>query len=200
AAYTAGISFEAGSDTTRATTHAFIKAMMLHPRVQQKAIEELHAVVGSGKLPAGEHIPQLKYISAIVKETLRWFPVAINGFPHATPKEDRYENFRIPKGASIITAIWAANYDEQCFTDPREFRPERHKDSSIHQSATATNTEDCGFYSFGAGRRMCPGIHLAANAMTIFFARILWAFEILPEIDVNGDPLPVDRDATVEIG
>ncbi|MBO1765062.1 hypothetical protein JQN64_28235, partial [Escherichia coli] len=41
------------------------------------------------------------------------------------------------------------------------------------------------------------GIHLAANAMTIFFARILWAFEILPEIDVNGDPLPVDRDATV---
>lgn len=42
-----------------------------------------------------------------------------------------------------------------------------------------------------------PGIHLAANAMMIFFARILWAFEILPETDANGNPLPVDRDATV---
>jgi hypothetical protein len=45
-------------------------------------------------------------------------------------------------------------------------------------------------YGYGAGRRMCPGIHLAERSMWRVTAKLLWAFEFeeLPDkpIDVNA--------------
>lgn len=32
-------------------------------------------------------------------------------------------------------------------------------------------------FSFGAGRRICPGLHLAENSLFITLARILWTFK-----------------------
>lgn len=50
--------------------------MVLHPAVQVKAQAELDAVIGSGRLPDYNDRPSLPYINAIVKEVLRWNPVA----------------------------------------------------------------------------------------------------------------------------
>ena len=47
-------------------------AMALHPEVQKRAQAELDAAVGPHRLPDFEDRPSLPYISAIVKETLRW--------------------------------------------------------------------------------------------------------------------------------
>jgi Cytochrome P450 len=43
-------------------------------------------------------------------------------------------------------------------------------------------------FSFGAGRRICPGIHLSENSLFITLARILWAFKIegVGDVDVNA--------------
>jgi cytochrome P450 len=45
-------------------------------------------------------------------------------------------------------------------------------------------------YGYGAGRRMCPGIHLAERSMWRVTAKLLWAFEFeeLPDkpLDVNA--------------
>ena len=48
--------------------------MVLHPGVQVKAQEELDRVL-QGRLPDFHDEPNLPYISAIVKEVLRWQPV-----------------------------------------------------------------------------------------------------------------------------
>jgi hypothetical protein len=40
-----------------------------------------------------------------------------------------------------------------------------------------------------------PGIHLAANSLFITIARILWAFEILPGLDSEGNEIPADIEA-----
>lgn len=37
---------------------------------------------------------------------------------------------------------------------------------------------------YGAGRRICPGLHLAERTMWRMTAKILWAFEVLP-VDVD---------------
>lgn len=50
--------------------------MVLHPAVQAKAQAELDSVIGSGRLPDYNDRPSLPYIDAIVKEVLRWNPVA----------------------------------------------------------------------------------------------------------------------------
>jgi cytochrome P450 len=42
-------------------------------------------------------------------------------------------------------------------------------------------------FSFGGGRRICPGLHLAENSLYITLARILWAFKIEAVEPVNTD-------------
>lgn len=55
---------------------SFFLAMVLYPGVQAKAQAELDSVIGSGRLPDYNDRPSLPYINAIVKEVLRWNPVA----------------------------------------------------------------------------------------------------------------------------
>lgn len=53
---------------------------MLHnPDVQTRARQELDAVVGKERLPTLEDESSLPYITAVVKEGLRWRPVAPAG-------------------------------------------------------------------------------------------------------------------------
>lgn len=50
--------------------------MMLYPEVQERARQELDEVVGHDRLPEFSDRPNLPYISAMVKEALRWKAVA----------------------------------------------------------------------------------------------------------------------------
>lgn len=49
--------------------------MVLHPKVQNKAQQEIDTVVGSERLPDYSDRDSLPYVDAIVNETLRWHPV-----------------------------------------------------------------------------------------------------------------------------
>ena len=61
---------------TVATLHVFLLAMLLYPDVQKKAQVQLDEVLQSEHLPDFEDIASLPYVRAIVKEVLRWQPVA----------------------------------------------------------------------------------------------------------------------------
>lgn len=47
-------------------------------------------------------------------------------------------------------------------------------------------------YSYGAGRRICPGMHLAERTMWRALAKLLWLFEIRPELDEEGNEKKLD--------
>ena len=58
--------------------------MVRHPEVQRKAQAELDRVLhNGGRLPSYEDQSDLPYITAIMKEVLRWQPVAPIGRPFA---------------------------------------------------------------------------------------------------------------------
>ena len=52
----------------------FLIACMVHPEVQQKAQDEIDAVVGRERLPTFEDRPRLPFVDALCKEVLRWRP------------------------------------------------------------------------------------------------------------------------------
>ena len=54
----------------------FILAMVLHPEVQAKVQMEIDTVVGRYRLPGFSDYGTLPYVDAIVKESLRWHPIA----------------------------------------------------------------------------------------------------------------------------
>lgn len=80
--------------------------MTLNPSVQKKAHEEIDRVLGSGQIPTIALRKKLPYINAVVKEVLRWHPVAPMGIPHMSVKDDMWEGYYIPKGSLIMPNIW----------------------------------------------------------------------------------------------
>lgn len=80
--------------------------MALFPDVQRKAREEIERVVGQNRLPIMADRINLPYINAVVKEVLRWHPVAPMGLPHMSTVDDNYDNYFIPKGSIILPNIW----------------------------------------------------------------------------------------------
>jgi cytochrome P450 len=56
--------------------------LAVHPECQERARKEIDAVVGMGRLPAAEDFPNLPYLDALIKETLRFRPQFPMGVPH----------------------------------------------------------------------------------------------------------------------
>lgn len=50
-------------------------AMLAHPEYQVRAQEELDIVVGRARVPTFADLANLPFISAMVKEILRWRPI-----------------------------------------------------------------------------------------------------------------------------
>ncbi|KAH7133926.1 cytochrome P450 [Dactylonectria macrodidyma] len=197
AAYLSGTLLEAGSDTTSNTLYAFVQAMLLYPEVQRKAQGEVDKVVGSSRMPTMEDESSLQTVRACMKETLRWMPTTILGaVPHAVTEDDTYNGYIIPKGAGVLNNVWAIHMDPKRHHNPRQFNPERYCDDqqSLADAAANRNASQRDQFTFGAGRRICPGIHVAERSLFLGMSRLLWAFTIEPALNVDGRPILPDPD------
>ncbi|KAJ7252463.1 cytochrome P450 [Mycena rebaudengoi] len=178
---TAGVMYGAGFDTTSAALGTFILAMLANPDVQKRAQEEIDAVVHEGHLPSLDDEESLPYVSALVKEVLRWKPVTPIGIPHAVAVEDTYRGYRIPAGSIIIPNIWAMLYDEIAYPDPHKFNPDRFLLNGRLNPAVRDPS-----IVFGFGRRVCPGRHMAQSTLWITVASLLAVFNITKAIGKDG--------------
>ncbi|KAJ9202740.1 hypothetical protein DTO166G4_7308 [Paecilomyces variotii] len=197
AAYISGTFLEAGSDTTSSTLYGFVLAMVLFPEVQKRAQEEIDSVVGDSRLPTMEDEPKMQYIRGCVKESLRWMPVTpLGAVPHAVTQDDYYMGYRIPAGAGVINNVWGIHRDERRYPDPRRFDPDRFKDDyqTAYDAAVNSDVSQRDHFTFGAGRRICAGTHVAERSLFLGVSRMLWAFDIKPEIDEQGNFILPDQD------
>ena len=46
--------------------------------------------------------------------------------------------------------------------------------------------------TYGGGRRICGGIHVAERSLFLVLSRLLWGFDIGLAKDANGNDIPVD--------
>ncbi|EJT98942.1 cytochrome P450 [Dacryopinax primogenitus] len=172
--WTAGAIFNAGSDTTAASIHNFLYAMMMFPQVQAKAQQELDAVIGRDRLPTIEDRDKLPYCWAMTQESLRWQPVAPLALPHLMLADEIYEGYLIPKGAMIMANVWLLAREEREFPAAAEFQPERYLSKDAKPSEDAEQTRGPSF-GFGFGRRACPGSYLAEDSLFAAVVTILWS-------------------------
>ncbi|XP_006459503.1 hypothetical protein AGABI2DRAFT_116470 [Agaricus bisporus var. bisporus H97] len=180
--------FAAGFETTTGVIMTFILAMLLNHDVQRQAQSEIDAVLGPERLPTFSDLSDLPYFSAVLKETLRWNPIAPIGVPHLTTDEDVYDGYYIPKDCIVMSNIYAMLHDEKIFPDPEKFDPGRFIKNGNIVNEDLLNPIDV---VFGFGRRVCPGSHLAMSILEITAASILCLFDILPALDTQGKPIDV---------
>ncbi|TFK64021.1 cytochrome P450 [Pluteus cervinus] len=151
-AWLCGTMFVAGSDTVGSAMAFFILAMRLYPEVMRKAQTEIDRVIGRERVPIFSDRDKLPYVRAVVKELLRWAPVAPLGVPRQAYKDDHYGSYFIAKGTLVLINAWGINNDPQTFSSPHEFRPERFLDPSGTIDVVIPGTRNQGHVTFGFGR------------------------------------------------
>lgn len=102
----------------------------------------------------------------------------------------------IPKDTIVFINIWGLNNIPASLDTSEspmsEFGPDRYKNRTKLASyyAASPDFSSRDHYVYGAGRRLCPGIHLAERSLFVAVAKLLCAFEFRERLDapVNVDP------------
>ncbi|KAF5504465.1 Cytochrome P450 monooxygenase patI [Colletotrichum fructicola] len=138
-------------------------------------------VVGE-RIPVYDDLKSIPYLRMMMKELWRWRPPVALGHPHITARDLQVGEYCLPKGARLHINAYAISHDPARHEDPERFWPERFKDdeTTTMESMNAQDPTKRDHFAFGAGRRGCPGYHVAERSFVITMMRILWAFDIAP--------------------
>lgn len=112
--------------------------------------------------------------------------------------DDEYEGMFIPKDSTVFIPTWALHHSEHIYADPDTFNPDRYLNHKrlANDYAGSPDWESRDHYNYGAGRRICPGIHLAERNMWRIASKLLWAFEFSESVDPDtGKVIPIDPQA-----
>jgi cytochrome P450 len=179
----------------------WVLAMMAHPKIQKRAQDELDVVVGRFRPPTFSDAPNLPYIVAMVKETLRWRSAVPLGATHSSMEDDWYEGMFIPKGTMCLTNVWHCHHDPTLYgNDAAEFNPGRFLDEHGRLIPGPVETHDDGHSTYGFGRRACVGKYVANDSLFMSMATVLWAARLECPRDESGKEVPLDTETTVDIG
>ncbi|KAL0840728.1 hypothetical protein ABMA28_015916 [Loxostege sticticalis] len=184
----------AGTDTS--AVGASFTAVMLsqHTDVQDKVYKELQEVFGDSDRPiTAEDLPRLKYLEAVVKETLRLYPPV----PITARKTDVERvtpaGIKLVSDVGVIIHMWAIHRNPRYWgADVEDFRPERFFDSPP--------THPAAYMPFSYGPRNCLGYQYAMMSMKTVMASILRKYQILPspETKDKNQPLRVQFDVMMK--
>ncbi|KAF8549302.1 cytochrome P450 [Imleria badia] len=171
-------------ETTKITLMAFTLAMVENPHVWKRAQAEIGAVVGKDRLPEFDDRPSLPYVDAILREVLRWRPALPLGGARTAMQSDIYEGYYIPKGAMILTNVWAISCDDVRYPGGYKFMPERFLDAKGRLTE-----DDPGDFIFGFGRRKCPGRRMADASLWASMATMLATLDFNLAKDARGNDI-----------
>ncbi|MED6170196.1 hypothetical protein PIB30_028582 [Stylosanthes scabra] len=180
----------AATDTTAATSVWAMTALIKNSRVMKKVQEEVRYFGGQKNFIEEENIKKCSYLNAVIKETLRLYPAGPLLVPKETNEKCSINGYEIPSKTMVYVNAWAIHRDPEAWKDPYEFYPERFISNNL--DFLGQNFE---LIPFGAGRRICPGIHMALASLDLILANLLYSFDWeLPEgmtkEDIDTQVLP----------
>lgn len=164
--------FSAGSDTTYTVLEWAMTEILRHPIVMRNLQNEVREITGSKSYVNEDELAQMKYLKAVIKETLRLHPPIPMLVPRKSRQETKINGYDIPAGIAVMTNAWAIQRDPAYWEQPEEFIPERFLNSQIDFRG-----QDFEFIPFGAGRRICPGITFAIANNEIILANLVHKFD-----------------------
>jgi cytochrome P450 len=102
-------------------------------------------------------------------------------------QDDEYKGYFIPKGTLVLPSQWAMLQDPKLYPSPAQFMPERYLERSPAGSwTTRPEVRNPRDFSFGFGRRICPGLHIAEQSLFATVATVLHTLNIGRALDAQG--------------
>ncbi|CAD6885969.1 unnamed protein product [Tilletia controversa] len=161
----------AGHETTASGVTWTLWMLAKHPEVQEKLRKEVKALTSAYEHPPFADLKELKYLGAVISESLRVFP--------PTPATSRQaavdsviDGVFIPKGTVILIPSRAMNLDPvgDWGADAGDFKPERWLDLPPTYDATFS------LMTFIAGAHKCIAYQMAQNEMRLITAMLVANF------------------------
>ncbi|XP_017285840.1 sterol 26-hydroxylase, mitochondrial [Kryptolebias marmoratus] len=165
----------AGVDTTSNTLTWALYQLSKNPQVQDRLYEEVSSVVPADRIPTAAEVTQMPYLRAVIKETLRMYPVVPLNARIMTEKNISVGGYQFPKKTTFTFCHYAISHDESVFPQSFTFRPERWLRDG-HQ-----RPNPFGSIPFGYGVRGCVGRRVAELEMYLVLFQLIRQFEVKPD-------------------
>ncbi len=183
----------AGHDTSSSTISWLFYLLHRHPGVHAKVVEELNTVFGrdtpasssstASKIRTDPHLlNRLPYTTAVIKETLRLFPLASTirfGSPSVTITDPSDQSTtRYPTAHFHVWPVaHAIHRNTAYFPDPTAFVPERHLDLGESSPFPDAKSHRDALRPFEKGPRHCIGMELAMMEIRVVVAVVAREFD-----------------------
>ncbi|MCU0507287.1 MAG: cytochrome P450 [Anaerolineae bacterium] len=164
------IIFFAGHETTASLLTWTSYLMSNNFVVERKLHRELAEVLG-GRGPRLEDIPNLPYTRMVLDEALRLYsPVPI--VARDLQEDDELAGYQIPKGTLAVVALYNTHRHPEFWERPLEFYPEHFAPEAVEKRPRYA------YAPFGAGPRICIGLHFAQMEAVLILADIAQRFRL----------------------
>ncbi|CAK1603800.1 unnamed protein product [Parnassius mnemosyne] len=165
----------AGTDTSAVGASFVLCMLSRHPDIQDKVYKELFEIFGDSDRPVlADDLPKLKYLEAVIKETLRLYPPV----PHIVRKVEK--DLTLPSGVTlvkktgVVVSIWAMHRNPKYWgPDAEKFQPNRFLNGRTYHPYA--------FMPFSNGPRNCLGYQYAMMSMKTVLATLLRNYKFLPK-------------------
>ncbi|KAG1834831.1 cytochrome P450 [Suillus variegatus] len=173
----------AGRDTTASTLTSAIYLLAMHPEILSRLREEIISKVGSTRMPTHGDIKEMKYLHAVLNETMRLFPAvpfnvreAVHDTTLTSPEPGKKPLF-VPGGVVVVYSVFLMHRRTDLWgPDALKFDPDRWLDERMQKHVLPNPYI---FLPFNAGPRICLGQNFAYNQMSFMLIRLLQNFSAI---------------------
>lgn len=162
--------FLAGHETTASATIWTWYLLSQHPEVESRVHKEIDEVL-SGRTPGFDDIANLKYIRAVLFESMRLYP-PVHVYARQNIEDDVIRGQRIPAGSLIVIAPWIIHRHKKLWEQPEAFRPDRF----LGEKGRPRPRYD--YLPFSAGPRTCLGLSFAMTEMAVVVAMLAQRYRL----------------------
>ncbi|XP_019155274.1 PREDICTED: cytochrome P450 CYP82D47-like [Ipomoea nil] len=179
----------ATTDTITITLIWALSLVLDNYDVLDKIRAEIETHVGRERNVNLSDLSNLTYLQAVIKETLRLYPLGPLLLPHESIDDCMVNGYCIPKGTPVLVNISKAHRDSDFWSDPNVFRPERFMSEHKKVDVRGNHFE---LIPFGSGRRICPGISLALRVLELALANLIHSFDLKR---ISNEPIDMTESA-----
>ncbi|WCJ33952.1 cytochrome P450 family 705 subfamily A polypeptide 27 [Euphorbia peplus] len=155
--------FMASIDTESAAIQWTMAELINHPTVLNKLRLEINSVVNSDRLVNESDSPNLPYLRAVVKESLRLHP-PVPLIHRECIKDCKINGYDVKSNSRLLVNAYAIMRDPDTWRDPDQYIPERFMEFDQNKGI-----HEFSYIPFGGGRRGCVG---TTHAHALMYASV----------------------------